>query len=141
MKSMTNNKSNTVENQYKMTAVSDVLEQELRDTIPFFTIRCRNVPISHITIRGSFNHEDTWINGLFLKSRGFMITVTPGDNQRYYKEGNKITSEIWTSNSLSATKFRKTTNTPEKVIDRLKAWILENKEIVNNIEKQDDTIY
>lgn len=77
--------------------------------------------MSSIQIRGSFDPRETWANGIWENSRYFRFAIIPEKGKRYYSPGEKVTVEL--RGSWKLPKFRKSTTTPEKALQRIQKWI------------------
>jgi hypothetical protein len=101
------------------TTLRDVVRETLK--APWLRIGTNDNLCSSILIKGSFDPQDDWQGGIWHNGRGFMLSIMPPKNQRWYKPGDKVSVELLTSHGC--TKFRKYTATPEKVIAKIQAWI------------------
>ena len=111
----------------KMQKICDDCKTELDQIVPYLSIHTDDNLMSSITIRGTFDDKSEWSYGIFHNGEYFIIHITPEKGKRYYTDGEKVTLEqISTSHKLKTSNIRKYTATPEKVIAKLKAWIMGN---------------
>ncbi len=106
----------------KMQTIADIAREALQ--APFMRVSTDDVMCSSVLVRGSFDTDTEWSNGIFQNSRYFAFSIFAKKGKRYYAPGEKVTVELISSYKLG--KFRKYTGTPEKCITRIEAWIAEN---------------
>jgi len=94
------------------------------------TLDCLNVTsddniMSSVWVRGSFDPRDSWANGIFMNSRWFMFSIVPAKGARYYDSETeiKVTVELDNVSHKISRKFRKSTTTSTKAIERIREWI------------------
>ena len=83
--------------------------------------------MSSVTIRGSHDEKETWKYEIWENSRFFMFQVMPEKGKRYYNPGENVTVELLVKSHEIKKPFRKSTSTPEKVIQRIQDWIEKTK--------------
>lgn len=89
--------------------------------IPYFKVETDDNLCSSVFVRGSFDPKETWSNGIFHNSRYFIIRIAP--KTRYYTPGDELVMEM-TSKGNKVNKLRKYTGSVEKVIAKLKEWLV-----------------
>lgn len=120
MDNVRDNSKNDIDNHPKMYKVAQIAKKQLSATI--LDVRTNDSIMSSVHIQGSHDPKDTWPNGIMDNSRCFRFMITPF-KQRYYTEGNKVQVELITHCYRIVEKFRKSTTTPEKAIQRIADWI------------------
>jgi len=108
----------------KMAEIAQMAERRLK-RLPFVRVHTDDNLCSSVTIRGSLDTPDQWRNNIFENGRSFLILIFPEKRKRYYEPGDKITAEV-RMNRLG--KFRKSTASPERIIQRINEWINLNNE-------------
>lgn len=106
--------------QAKMQAVADLC-QPLVSLVPYAHLSCDDDLMSSVWLKCSFDKKEEWEYGIYHNSKYFMIRIIPPNGARYYSEGN-VTAEL--SSGSKVAKFRKYTSTPEKVIAKIREWIV-----------------
>ena len=106
---------------------SDIFAELYTDLVPYMDIKCNDNLLSSVIISGAFDPRESWSGGYWENSHYFQFFVTAKDGKRYYEAGQPVTVELNRKSYKIAAKFRKYTGTPEKVIAKIKAWILENR--------------
>lgn len=108
----------------KMFNIALQANQTLTPT-PYFQVRASDNLCSTVDVRGSFDAQETWINGIKENSRYFRFAIQPA-KKRWYDDGDTLTVEL--EQSYKATKFRKYTGPIDKILAKINAWIAENKD-------------
>ena len=109
----------------KMQPIADKISV-LGDKIPCLQIKCNDVFGSSIYLSGSYDKKEDWINGIWENSRHFRFTIRPVGERLY--TGGKVTVELIQRSKVG--KFRKSTCTVDKCIERITNWIEENHKII-----------
>ena len=104
----------------KMESIAKLAKTELIGLVPFLLISSDDNLCSNVHIRGSFDAKETWKNGILENSRYFRLFIRPPG--RYYNEGDKVSVELLSSGDRL--KFRKYTSTPDKVIAKIKEFLV-----------------
>jgi hypothetical protein len=91
---------------------------------PWFQCRASDNLCSTVDIRGSFDAQETWANGIKENSRYFRFTIQPAKGKRWYDDGDTLTVEL--EQAYQMTKFRKYTGPIDKILAKINAWIAEN---------------
>ena len=111
--------------------MNDICEQAktaLDGITPVFSIGTDDNLMSSVSIDGSFDPREEWSNGIFHNSRYFIFSIHSMKGKRYYDSADpKVTVELWSSH-YNLSKFRKYTGSIEKVILKIREWILSQKE-------------
>lgn len=113
------------DNQPRMQAIADQLTQAISGLTPHLVVRCDDNLMSNVTLRGSLDPKDAWTNGIWENSRYFRFDIEPAKGQRYYAGGEV---EVALEQSYGVPKFRRSTTTPEKAIERIVKWIKDAKQ-------------
>ena len=90
--------------------------------VPYLSIRASDNLMSSVTIRGTFEPREEWINGIFHNASYFIISLVPMKGKRYYTPGENITVDV-TSLGRRLPKLRKYTGPVDKCIAKVKDWI------------------
>lgn len=110
----------------KMHDINIAVEAAVGNLVPFINLSCDDKLMSSIYIRGSFNAKENWNSRYWENSEYFRFSIEPEKNKRYYTKGEKVMVELRGKSHKIANSFRKFTGSPEKVIARIKEWILSN---------------
>lgn len=105
----------------KMQNIAEIAKKQLSAT--FLVVHASDNIMSAVNIRGSHDKEKTWSNNIFENSRYFAFLITPAKNKRYYINGESVTVELLHKDYLITERFRKSTTTPEKAVERIATWI------------------
>lgn len=106
----------------KMQAIAEQVKEALAGLAPYLTVSTNDNLMSSVSIRGSFDARETWTNGIWENSRNFRFSIVPMNGKRYYDAADeKVTVELEQGHRVG--KFRKSTATVAKVIERIKAFI------------------
>jgi len=106
-----------------MQEVCEQVKKELSGLAPYLRIETDDNFMSCIDIYGSFEAHTDWRWGIYQNSTFFMFSIKPKNGKRYYNE-NDIEIVLQTRLvSRKLEKIRKTTGTPEKIINKLRKWI------------------
>lgn len=106
----------------KMQAIAEQVKEALAGLVPYLTVGTNDNLMSSVSIRGSFDARETWTNGIWENSRNFRFSIVPMNGKRYYDAADdKVTVELEQGRRVG--KFRKSTATVAKVIERIKAFI------------------
>jgi len=98
----------------------------LEGLVPVLAISTDDNLGSSLTITGSFDERSDWAGGIFENSRYFRFMVWPPKDAKYYDPNNpKVTVELVGKSYQIQPNFRKGTNTMEKVVERIRKWIVE----------------
>ena len=108
----------------KMQAIADQAKETLKGLLPHLQIVATDNLGSSVTFRGSFDPKEEWSNKIFMNSKHFIIHFFLAKGKRYYEEGDKVKIEFSTGSDVS--NFRGSTTTPEKAIERIRKWIVDN---------------
>jgi hypothetical protein len=88
---------------------------------PYLRISTDDNLMSSLWVSGSFDAPETWANGIYENSRGFRFVITPHKGKRYYVAGEPVTVELVRGKRIAP--FRTYTGTPDKVLQKIAAWI------------------
>jgi len=114
----------------KMQAIADSAREALAALqIPYLNIRADDNLCSSVTISGSLDARETWVNGIFENSRHFSFMIFA--KGRYYTPGDKVAVEL-NKGHHTLGKFRKSTGPADRAIVRVTAWITNHQD--NNQE-------
>lgn len=109
----------------KMQAIKELVVKELTGLLPFLSVTCDDNITSNITIRGTKEPKEQWANGIFHNATYFIGAIGPMNEKRYYDPADpKVTVGVGSVGSRDLPKFRKYTASPEKVVAKLKEWIM-----------------
>ena len=103
----------------KMSEIAQMIKRRLK-RLPYVKVHTDDNLCSSITIRGALDSPEQWRNGIFENGKSFLIIIMPEKRKRYYESGDKITAEV-RMNRLG--KFRKSTASPERIVQRINEWI------------------
>lgn len=109
----------------KMQALCEQVQKTLQGIAPYLQISTNDNIMSSIWIKGAMEPKETWANGIFHNApRYFILSITPQNEKRYYDPNDpKVCLEL-TSMGRNMSKLRKYTAPPDKVIQKLKDYIL-----------------
>lgn len=110
-----------MDNHPKMYNIGEIAKKQLSAT--HLVVQTNDNIMSSVHIQGTHDPKDTWANGIIENSRCFHFMITPAKQQRYYTEGSNVTIQLLTKCYRITEKFRKSTTTPEKAIERIADWI------------------
>ena len=113
----------------KMLAICEQTKEALDGLTPYMRITTDDNIMSDVVIRGTFDPQGHWYNGIFQNGLYFIIFIRPEKGKRYYaKDDKKVTVELSNaSHKLQNPKMRKYTGSVEKVLAKIVAWIGSNK--------------
>ncbi len=106
----------------RMIFIEELANKELKGITPFLAIDVNDNLMSVVTIRGTLENKDKWINGIFHNANYFILHIVPVDGHRWYEGEDTVTAEL-VSKGPGLVKFRRYTATPAKVIAKIWAWI------------------
>ncbi len=106
----------------KMNDICEKTKTALEGSLPWLRIDTNDNIMSSVTIRGTKEPKDQWINGIFHNARYFIISIVPPDGDRYYTGQDTVTVKL-DSVGFRDVKFRKYTGPVEKVIAKIKEFI------------------
>jgi hypothetical protein len=111
----------------KMQAICEVVRKTLDGTVGWLSVSTDDNIMSSVWIQGTLENREEWKYGIFHNASHFLIRIMPANGKRYYDATDeKVTLELCTrSRKLSA--LRKYTGPKEKVIAKLKAWVISQK--------------
>ena len=105
----------------RMHTVCDLAIEKL--SAAFMHVRTNDNIMSSVIIQGSHTKREDWVSGIYHNSKSFLFMITPAKGKRYYEPGENITVDLHNCHYANKTKFRKSTTTPEKAIQRIQDWI------------------
>lgn len=105
----------------KMQAIAQTTKEALANLTPFLSVKTDDNLMSSVVITGTFQPREQWPMGIFHNARYFIFFIRPARGQRYYTAGEPVEVELTSCNNLP--KFRKSTTTPEKAIQRIKTYL------------------
>ncbi len=112
----------------KMLKVKEAIEEALKEAAPEINVTTDDNIMSSVTIRGSFDPKTLWQGGIFHNSRFFIISVVPEKGKRYYEDTDtKVEVHMTAQSHKVKGKLRKYTGPLNKVIEKIKKFIDENK--------------
>jgi len=105
-----------------MQTIADLCYKQLNGLLPVLKIDCSDNICSSVLVSGSFDHPSTWKNDIFQNSKFFQIIIGV-KGKRYYDDGDKVYTEL-IAYHYKLPKMRKVTGSPEKVVGKIKDWIV-----------------
>jgi hypothetical protein len=111
--------------QPKMIGLCNQFREALVGTVPYLWLRTNDNLGSSILIVGSFQPKDQWVNGIIENSSYFKLLVHP-KGKKYYEQGDLLQFEGTKIKELRKPLLRSMSGTPDKVLARIKTWIIEN---------------
>ena len=117
-----------METQTSLHEIESIARKEMDGLIPYLYSKvCQFFDIYSIIIDGSLEAKDSWACGCWENSHYFRFDLTTKGNAPY-KAGEHITANL-IRRRYDLPKFRKYTGTPEKVIAKIKKWIIETSQL------------
>ena len=108
----------------KMLTIAQTLKEAITGTCEHLTVETDDNIMSSITIRGNYTPKEEWQNGIYENGQYFIFSISPMNEKRYYDDSDKkVTVELYIRPYGMDKKFRKSTCTPEKAIQRIVEWI------------------
>jgi hypothetical protein len=107
----------------RMLAICEQVRQSLDGKVPFLRVTTDDNLCSSVIIRGSFNPQNEWYNGIFYNGLYFTIFINPAKGKRYYEDGEPVTVELSNVSHEIVGKLRKYTGPVDKVIAKIVKWI------------------
>jgi hypothetical protein len=112
--------------QPKMTTIKDKLEESLKNlNVPYLNITTDDNLCSSVIIHGSFDDKTSWSYGIFHNSRYFILRIFP-KNKRYFADGDCLVTETLSVGGKVSKMRNFSTDSVEKCIEKVKAWISSN---------------
>lgn len=107
----------------KMQAVRDEIADALEDLdIPVLQVTTDDNIMSSVSIVGSLEPREQWINGILQNSPYFKMSVAPSSG-RYYSEGDKMSVELIAS-GMGMPKFRKySTDKVDRIAKKIRDYL------------------
>jgi hypothetical protein len=123
----------------RMQGIED-LAKESGFSAHYLRIRASDNLMSSVMINGSHEREEQWYFNIYENSPYFRFMLSPANGKRYYEQGEKVTVELFSKHHKIEKKFRKSTCTPEKAIERIKEWIEATKTPIIDMKPYADEI-
>lgn len=105
----------------KMQAIATACEAALN--AEYLNITTDDNLCSSVCVKGALDSKDKWSGGIWQNGLWFMFWINPEKGQRYYEPGMKVTVELHVVSYKLEVKFRKSTTTSDKVVDKIAKWI------------------